>query len=300
MPRSYSSPKCRSAFTLIELLVVIAIIAILIGLLLPAVQKVREAAARMQCSNNIKQLSLATISCCDTNDGSIPPSIGLYPNPRPATNNSDGGTLLFILPYIEGGNLHRASISPPGNNIDPGRNGNLVTYSQWTDVVRTSKVKTFACPSDATITQINNGGMGYSSYGVNGLLFGQGYGNWGGFHRKYPASIGDGTSNTMFFTEKVAYCSYGSYPSNYWPDWGPILHSPDLGQPQGPTGTSPQIAVRGYPANCDGGRPSSMHSTTMNVGLADGSVRSVSSGVSASTWWAVVTPAANDIPGGDW
>src|SRR5262245_50795687 len=95
----------HAAFTLIELLVVIAIIAILIGLLLPAVQKVRDAAARVQSQNNLKQMGLAVNNLAGTYNTSMPPSYGRFPS-----GGSVAGSLFgHLLPYIEQVNLYNAS-----------------------------------------------------------------------------------------------------------------------------------------------------------------------------------------------
>jgi prepilin-type N-terminal cleavage/methylation domain-containing protein/prepilin-type processing-associated H-X9-DG protein len=285
-------------FTLIELLVVIAIIAVLIGLLLPAVQKVREAAARLSCTNNLKQISLATINAADTNAGYLPPSIGLYPgNGSPAPQNSNGGLFLHILPYVEQNNLFKASLTNP----DPdGRNGNNPTYTQWSNPIQTSNVKTYRCPSD--YTQNTDGGTG--SYGVNGQIFRHNY-QWGGVGlARYPASIPDGTSQTIFFTEKLQRtfnCTgcCNNYDNNYWPDWGPIISSSDCSEPTGPAAIF-QNNCKGNPSSCDGNRGSSVHTGGINTAMGDGSVRFVSASVSPTTWWAAMTPSSGDILGSNW
>jgi prepilin-type N-terminal cleavage/methylation domain-containing protein len=138
------STNRRSGFTLIELLVVIAIIAVLIGLLLPAVQKVREAAARMSCQNNLKQLGLAAAN--------YESSYNKLPYGR---NRASGvGTLALLLPYVEQNNLYNQfntsifTIQPASvANVAPGSDWLLSNYPVNYNASR-SRVKTFECPSD--------------------------------------------------------------------------------------------------------------------------------------------------------
>ena len=161
--------------------------------------------------------------------------------------------------------------------------------------------KTFICPSDYTY---DPGVGGRTSYGINGQVFRHNY-QWGPVTlTKFPAGIPDGTSQTIFYTEKLRLtfnCSgcCNNYNDNFWPDWGPIISSADCNEPTGAAAMF-QLGCKGTPSNCDGNRGSTAHATVILAGLGDGSVRTVSGSVSPNTWWAAMTPAGGDTLGGNW
>ncbi len=308
-------------FTLIELLVVIAIIAILIGLLLPAVQKVREAANRGSCQNNLRQLSLGCLNCADTHQGKLPPNWGIYPMGIPSPNNGEAGLFFHLLPFIEQQNFYNANLMPTSPQ---GPNGNNPTYSEWGNAMNTGGatttiIKTLMCPSDPTFPMVPSSKQMFTSYAVNGQLF---FSYWGTNNawnyepeKNYPASLPDGTSNTIFFTEKEA-LSFGASTwtpdngENVYPNWGSLIACAEtnLGcnEPLGVAAIfqvmpSLTCSFSGIQGSCgNGGLANSPHTGGINAAMGDGSVRFVAQGVSPWTWWYALTPAGGEPMGADW
>jgi prepilin-type N-terminal cleavage/methylation domain-containing protein len=226
--------RSRHGFTLIELLVVIAIIAILIGLLLPAVQKVREAAARLKCGNNLKQLGLALHNCNDAN-GRLPPQAGTF-------GGACYAPLMFhLLPYIEQENTYKmatwldytAFVGEPAPNPNTVINVGQI-WPTWDSVnvgnntfLRQTRIPIYQCPTDPSIGNALDWGPGDASYAGSFLVFGgvanastaPTTGNWNTVwdgQARIPGTFADGTSNTTVFAEKYARCDGTRSPAGTW------------------------------------------------------------------------------------
>jgi prepilin-type N-terminal cleavage/methylation domain-containing protein len=314
-------------FTLVELLVVIAIIAILIGLLLPAVQKVREAASRTQSQNNLHQMAIAAQDCHDS-FGKFPPTQGAFPY---STNGTDWGApsqpsrfgtvMYFLLPFMEQDNVFKAQVHHSWNS-----NG---------------VVKSYIAPGDPSLPSSNLtwGNRPATSYAANWHVFRGGWDeDWqvGGVNK--ISSITDGTSNTIFFAERYTVCGDQSLPTGtgyvehiYGEDgqnagprgevWnvndnfvpGFWVHLPGAGTGNGNSPSAQWQKVANYPwayavtfqvappvKQCDPLRLQSFSGAGIMVGLGDGSVRAVSPGISQSTWGRAIDPTDGLPLGSDW
>jgi prepilin-type N-terminal cleavage/methylation domain-containing protein/prepilin-type processing-associated H-X9-DG protein len=328
MHRQNSNPR---GFTLVELLVVIAIIGILVALLLPAIQAAREAARRSQCTNNLKQLSLATLNY-ESSKKRLPPSVEVSPATMTGANNGGWGVHGYLLDYIEEQSVR----------------GLVDIKKAWDNQLAISnlRIASFSCPSDSQAAEVRD------PLGGKALLYSTTYtfnmGTWlvynpatneGGDGVFYPnsnlrlAKITDGTSKTLLAAEVKAWTHYtrnggstttipanaeeaativasgGEYKNTghtEWPD-GRVHHT-------GFTATmTPNTFVKyvrnGETLDADynswqegkdwpGGNPTyaivtsrSFHSGGVNVAMADGSVQNVSDDINLLVWRGKATRA---------
>lgn len=292
-------------FTLIELLVVIAIIAILIALLVPAVQKVREAAARTQSANNLKQIGLAIHACNDTFKY-LPSGQGYFPKGAKslaATPAQHGSLFYFLLPFIEQQSVY---------NTTAGQ-----SYKS------TAVIQTYLSPLDPSIPtdQVAPNSMGVvaglTSYDLNGYVFTGdtnalcyfgigGCAAWNGdtadgsstIYPAIPVSIPDGTSNTLLCVEHYGYdCDYGGgvMGNHTWGEdnagpsrWGPLLiHA-----------TVPDVQPPVHKESCY--NPHAFTAAGCMSAMMDGSVRIANPNISATTWWRLLLPNDGLTLGSDW
>jgi prepilin-type N-terminal cleavage/methylation domain-containing protein len=331
MPQFATTARWRG-FTLIELVVVIAIIAVLIGLLLPAVQNVREAASRLRCANNLRQLGLAAHHYHDAHQH-LPPAVGYYP---PAAG-AFGGYFFHLLPYAEQDNLYRSAL---GSVTFPQPDGPTTVYYPGNNKVYSQSVPIFLCPSDPSVgpdgrVTVAGVSFGASCYAFNALVVAQNdittipFKTNAQGKTRIPADIPDGTSNTLLHAEKYARCTNTTMPPQFrdggsaWAYCGAGLFPwlpPPMGPPfqmfvpgfcipafanQGaPNAIGPQSRFQVQPSpflgNCDPTRAATAHAGGIQVGLVDGSVRTLPRSLSGATWAAAVTPRGGEVLGSDW
>jgi len=307
--------RSRKGFTLIELLVVIAIIGVLIGLLLPAVQRIRENANQLKCKSNMRNLVLACQSA-NTQYGRLPPLANTVSGD--SIYAGQYATIFFhLFPFLEEGSTHALG---------------------YAGGVQDQKVNIFLCPSDSSASgglgQIKIGSTvyGLSNYGANYLVFGAPPFSFAGSTR-HPDDIPDGVTKTIYFAEKNAVCQNGG--STWWNiplvpatpavasdadgQWGAVVGYGGYAASGTPRPFVPyygDVATAGSGAfqtrnlvntyKCNPYAAQTAHGDSMNVAMGDGSVQSInwsrasSDTPATSVWKSLLTPNGNERIPGDW